>query len=77
MLAKSLSYGLSGISGFPVTVEVNTAFGIPSFDAVGLPDAADPGTGALRPEKQRHGLSRTAHHREPCAGGSEKRRPGL
>ena len=40
MLAKSLSYGLSGISGFPVTVEVNTAFGIPSFDVVGLPDAA-------------------------------------
>lgn len=40
MLAKSLSFGLSGISGFQVTVEVNLAFGIPAFDVVGLPDAA-------------------------------------
>ena len=40
MLAKSLSYGLSGITGFQVTVEVNLAFGIPAFDVVGLPDAA-------------------------------------
>jgi len=40
MLAKSLSYGLSGINGFQVTVEVNLAFGIPAFDVVGLPDAA-------------------------------------
>ena len=40
MLAKSLSFGLAGISGFQVTVEVNLAFGIPAFDVVGLPDAA-------------------------------------
>ena len=40
MLAKSLSFGLSGINGFQVAVEVNLAFGIPSFDVVGLPDAA-------------------------------------
>jgi magnesium chelatase family protein len=40
LLAKGLSYGLSGIRGFQVTVEVNLSFGLPSFDIVGLPDAA-------------------------------------
>ena len=40
MLAKSLSFGLAGINGFQVTVEVNLSFGIPAFDVVGLPDAA-------------------------------------
>ena len=40
MLAKSLSFGLSGINGFQVAVEVNLSFGIPSFDVVGLPDTA-------------------------------------
>lgn len=40
MLAKALSYGLVGIRGVQVTVEVNLAFGLPSFDIVGLPDAA-------------------------------------
>ncbi len=40
LLAKTLSYGLTGIRGFQVTVEVNLAFGLPSFDIVGLPDTA-------------------------------------
>ena len=40
MLAKSLSFGLSGINGFQVTVEVNLSFGVPAFDVVGLPDTA-------------------------------------
>ena len=40
MLARALSYGLTGINGFAVTVEVNIAFGMPAFDVVGLPDAA-------------------------------------
>ena len=40
MLAKVLSYGLTGIEGFQVLVEVNLAFGMPNFDVVGLPDAA-------------------------------------
>lgn len=40
LLSKVLSYGLVGIRGFQVTVEVNLAFGLPSFDIVGLPDAA-------------------------------------
>lgn len=40
MLAKALGYGLNGINGFPVQVEVNLSFGMPAFDVVGLPDAA-------------------------------------
>ncbi len=40
MLATVLSYGLSGIDGFPVTVEVNLSGGLPVFELVGLPDAA-------------------------------------
>ncbi len=40
MLSTVLSYGLSGIDGFPVTVEVNLSGGLPVFELVGLPDAA-------------------------------------
>ncbi|MDP2891793.1 MAG: YifB family Mg chelatase-like AAA ATPase [Bacillota bacterium] len=40
MLARILSYGLNGIEGYPITVEVDTSNGLPSFDIVGLPDAA-------------------------------------
>ncbi len=40
MLVSILSYGLSGIAGLPVHVEVNLSFGIPAFDVVGLPDLA-------------------------------------
>lgn len=34
------SYGTKGIDAFQVQVEVNTSRGLPSFDVVGLPDAA-------------------------------------
>ena len=40
MLAVVNSYGLSGIDGFPVRVEVNVSGGLPGFELVGLPDAA-------------------------------------
>lgn len=40
MLAKVLSCAVIGVEGFPVTVEVDATGGIPSFDIVGLPDAA-------------------------------------
>ena len=40
MLAKSLSYGLNGLEGFPVSVETDFAQGLESFSLVGLPDAA-------------------------------------
>ena len=40
MLATVNSYGISGIEGFSVRVEVNLAPGMPMFEVVGLPDAA-------------------------------------
>lgn len=40
MLSTVLSFGLVGIDGFPVTVEVNLSGGLPVFELVGLPDAA-------------------------------------
>jgi len=40
MLSTTLCYGLSGIEGLKITVEVNLSSGLPMFDIVGLPDAA-------------------------------------
>lgn len=40
MLARVMSHGLSGISGFPVAVEADLSGGLPAYDTVGLPDAA-------------------------------------
>lgn len=40
MLSSIQSYGLSGIAGFSVQVQVDIANGLPSFETVGLPDAA-------------------------------------
>lgn len=40
MLSHIYSCGLSGIDGFPVCVETDISNGMPSFDIVGLPDAA-------------------------------------
>ena len=40
MLARTLGYGLSGVSGFPVTVEVYAAGGLPALEIIGLPDAS-------------------------------------
>ncbi len=40
MFARISSLGVSGIGGFPVTVEVDISNGLPAFDVVGLPDAA-------------------------------------
>lgn len=40
MLAKLLSYGLNGIDGVPITVEVDLSFGAQKVDTVGLPDNA-------------------------------------
>ncbi|MBR0026407.1 MAG: YifB family Mg chelatase-like AAA ATPase [Clostridia bacterium] len=39
MLSRIQSYGLNGIEGFPVQVEVDIANGLPAFEMVGLPDA--------------------------------------
>ncbi len=40
MLSSIQSYGLNGIAGFSVQVQVDIANGLPSFETVGLPDAA-------------------------------------
>lgn len=40
MFAKVLSYGLLGLEGLKIDVEVDTNLGLPSYDIVGLPDAA-------------------------------------
>ncbi|MGI6169859.1 MAG: YifB family Mg chelatase-like AAA ATPase [Christensenellales bacterium] len=40
MLANIGSYGLQGIDGYPVRVEVDISNGLPGFDIVGLPDAS-------------------------------------
>lgn len=40
MLAKVKSYGLIGIEGYLIDVEIDINNGLPSFDTVGLPDSA-------------------------------------
>ena len=40
LFADVKSFGVDGIGGFPVTVEVNISGGLPGFEIVGLPDAA-------------------------------------
>lgn len=40
MLAKVLSYGLNGIDGYPVLVEVDVYNGLPSYEICGLPDVS-------------------------------------
>lgn len=40
MLAKVKSYGLVGLDGYLVEVEIDISNGLPAFDIVGLPDAS-------------------------------------
>ena len=40
MFSSIRSFGVSGIGGYGVTVEVNISNGLPGFEIVGLPDAA-------------------------------------
>ena len=40
MIAKVQSYALSGLEGVAVTVEADVCKGVPSYEMVGLPDAA-------------------------------------
>jgi magnesium chelatase family protein len=40
LLARIKSFGLSGLEGYLVEVEADISTGLPSFDTVGLPDAA-------------------------------------
>ena len=40
MFSKVRSFGVSGVGGYPVELEVYITNGLPAFDIVGLPDAA-------------------------------------
>lgn len=40
MLAKVISYALSGLDGFDVAVEVDVNAGLPAYEVVGLADTA-------------------------------------
>nr|MDD6336518.1 YifB family Mg chelatase-like AAA ATPase [bacterium] len=40
MLARIASFGLTGLEGYPVEVQVDISGGLPAFETVGLPDAA-------------------------------------
>ena len=40
MLSQANSFGLTGLSGFPVKVEVYISGGTNAYETVGLPDAA-------------------------------------
>ena len=40
MLSRITSYGLNGLDGYSVSVEVNIENGMPTYETVGLPDAA-------------------------------------
>ncbi|MBC8530989.1 YifB family Mg chelatase-like AAA ATPase [Gehongia tenuis] len=40
MFTRTLSIGLWGVEGYPVSIEVDIANGLPAFDIVGLPDAS-------------------------------------
>lgn len=40
ILAKTLSFGVSGVNGFPVRVEVFATGGMPMIDIIGLPDTS-------------------------------------
>ena len=40
MICSIRTMGINGISGSPITVECYISNGLPSFDIVGLPDAA-------------------------------------
>jgi len=40
MLAKVLSFGLTGITGYPVEIEIDINAGLPGYDVVGLADTA-------------------------------------
>ncbi|MFI3163544.1 MAG: YifB family Mg chelatase-like AAA ATPase [Bacillota bacterium] len=40
MLSRIKTFGLFGIEGYEITVEVNVALGMPAFNLVGLPDSS-------------------------------------
>ena len=68
MVVTVRSLGLSGISGYEVSVECFLSGGLPAFDVVGLPDAAVR-AGPGRHQGLRGQIPCQPHHREPGPGG--------
>ena len=70
MLATVHSATLHGVEGYPVTVEVHVAIGLPSFTVVGLPDTScRESRDRVRAAILSSGLTvaAEAHHRQPRA----------
>ena len=61
ILAKTLSFGVSGVNGFPVRVEVFSTGGMPMMDIIGLPDTS------VRESKNRVMAAIVNSDREPGA----------
>ena len=40
IMSRTLSFGVNGVNGFPVQVEVFAIDGIPAMEIIGLPDTA-------------------------------------
>ena len=66
MLAKLMSFGLNGLNGYPINVEVDMHTGVPACDIVGLADTA------VKEAKERVRLA-IRNCGKPCAGGYKKR----
>lgn len=76
MLAKLMSFGLNGLNGYPINVEVDMHTGVPACDIVGLADTA------VKEAKERVRLAirkfglRVSDWQDcgkPCAGRYQKR----
>ena len=74
MLAKLMSFGLNGLNGYPINVEVDMHTGVPACDIVGLADTAVKEAKSTSCN-QKFGLrvSDWQDCGKPCAGGYQKR----
>ena len=77
VLASVQSMGLTGIQGYPVTVEAYCVDGMPMFEIVGLPDAAVKEARARGDVRLPHAVPRRAADAQPRPGGRAQGRPGV
>lgn len=80
MLARTLGYGLNGVNGFEVKVEVYLSGGMMALEVVGLPgrirkESRDRVRAAIPEFRIYHACG--APDGEPCSRGHEKGGPGL
>lgn len=80
MLATVRSYGLAGLAGYPVMVEVDSSPGLPHWEVVGLAGCCrqgEQGARARGAEKFRVCVSAGQAGCQPGAGGSAQGRANL